>query len=171
VDTRKNLNKQQKKLPENVDLFDELKTEKEGDLHIEVTDSQDYLIRYNFTNKPTKPVKKVLKFKFTESDIRSDIKARLVVSSNIDLQLEIFVIAPEGVSNIESNLDMKALVLHPDSNITFVPILEIDEKDVSVDHKSTIGRPNDKVLRYMRSRGYTVEKINEVLAESYLKAE
>lgn len=84
------------------------------------------------------------------------------------LTLRLTVIAQRGTSGTTSQLEMKALVLNPGASITFVPALEINEKNVSIDHKSTIGVPDINIIKYMQSRGISRRECIKMLKAAFL---
>lgn len=146
--------------------FERLIRDKE--IRLEVSRSIDYILREKLEIEGEKPELLTIKFLFTKPDIESDIKIRLVVKGNTKIDLRIYVITPNGVKDVKSKLDMRALLVSETVSIQFVPILEIDEKDVSVDHKSAIGRPDQEVVQYMKSRGIADKEVIETISAAYL---
>lgn len=146
--------------------FERLIRDKE--IRLEVSRSIDYILREKLEIEGEKPELLTIKLLFTKPDIESDIKIRLVVKGNTKIDLRIYVITPNGVKNVKSKLDMRALLVSETVSIQFVPILEIDEKDVSVDHKSAIGRPDHEIVQYMKSRGIADKEVIEIISAAYL---
>lgn len=134
--------------------------------HIEVTANGDYVLSAEIQEPITGEHKIFLHIRTAE--IKANISLRLVLRNNAQLILHIVVIAHAGAKGAESELDMNALLMHPDASITFVPSLEIDEMDVSVDHKSTIGIPEKSWMQYMASRGVDKEMALDLLSISFL---
>jgi Fe-S cluster assembly scaffold protein SufB len=130
--------------------------------------SVDYLIAFRSSELDITTVDKELILQFNNSDLKSDIFIRIVIDSKVRIKLKVIINAPQGVENCESKLDMKALVLNDDSEITFVPSLEIDEMNVSVDHKSTLGRPDPEWVSYMQSRGLSIEQVTQLISASFM---
>lgn len=141
---------------------------RDKDIKLEVSRSIDYVLREKLEIEGEKPELLTIKFLFTKPNIESDIKIRLVVKGNTKIDLRIYVITPNGVKNVKSKLDMRALLVSEAVSIQFVPILEIDEKDVSVDHKSAIGRPDQDVMQYIRSRGIDEKGAVGIISAAYL---
>lgn len=136
---------------------------------IEVERSLDYTLRGTISSGTTEePLQLTIIFKFTKEEIDSDILIRLVVDGRSNVELSVVISAQFGIDNISSKLDMRALILSPTCSLKFVPILEIDEKDVSVDHKSTIGRPDPSIVTYLQTRGLSATDCTQLLASAYL---
>ncbi|GAB4161988.1 MAG: hypothetical protein Fur003_5230 [Candidatus Dojkabacteria bacterium] len=134
---------------------------------ISLNKSEDFLLLLDCT-KEVIELQKELRFTFTKPDISSDLKIRVVISTPSQITLKLIVHAPVGAKNSASTLDMKALVLNSKARIEFVPSLEIDEKEVSLDHKSTIGVPDQEVLNYMMSRGLSYQASLDQLVSSFI---
>lgn len=146
--------------------FDNLIEQEEKIIY--VTESIDYILRDKLVGNGEMQFV-TLKFIFNGNNLVSNINIRLVLEGKGRYLFKIFVVTPQGVDNIESKLDMRALVLNPGISIEFVPILEIDEKDVSVDHKSAVGRPDEQILQYLRSRGLDEPSAISMISDAYLK--
>jgi hypothetical protein len=110
-----------------------------------------------------------IEFHFKQIDISSDIYVGVILDAPINFNLEILVKAEYGISGVESKLSMRSLVLDPLSSITFVPMLEIDDMDVSVDHKSSIGAPDPDYIWYLQSRGLNYDKAVSLLIDAFLR--
>lgn len=152
--------KEEKKLIE-LDMF------KEGlEEIIEVSETQNYFVKAEI--KAEGYLEKTLVLKFIKSDIEANIDLKVVINAHSKTKLMVKVVTPRGIKNISSQLLMRALVINPESSIEFVPVLEIGEMDVSVDHKSTIGSPDREWLWYMESRGINIEQGAKIIAESFL---
>lgn len=50
-----------------------------------------------------------------------------------------------------------------------VPSLEIDENELKAGHASTVGRPDEKQIFYLRSRGITEKEAEKVLVSGFFK--
>lgn len=102
-----------------------------------------------------------------ENSIQADINIRCAIYSKSKVKLMVIVRTPSGIKNIKSSLDMQALLLHKYASIEFVPSLEIEDKDVSIDHKSTIGVPDASHLEYLQSRGFMKDEAIDLIANSF----
>lgn len=67
-----------------------------------------------------------------------------------------------GAKNTNGYFDSKVL-LFDDAKGRSVPSLEIDENEVKAGHGSTIGRPDENQLFYMRSRGLTEKEAEQLI--------
>ncbi|GDX61747.1 hypothetical protein LBMAG33_0570 [Candidatus Levyibacteriota bacterium] len=59
------------------------------------------------------------------------------------------------------------IILFDDAKGRSVPSLEIDENDLKAGHASTIGRPNEDQIFYMRSRGLTEKQAEELIISGF----
>ena len=128
----------------------------------------DFLIVEEFLDSES--YVKSVRIVFQEPNISSDVNIRFIVDSPAQIELHIVVVALKGAINASSVLDMKAMLLDDQASVKFVPSLEIDEKDVSVDHKSSIGAPDIEILSYLKSKGVDQEDLKTLLKDAYLKA-
>lgn len=140
---------------------------------IEVVDECDYYINLKLSDLEANGIELDetvrVEFHFKSKDIRSDIFVGVILDSPGSINLEILVKAENGMSGVESNLSMRSLILDPNSFITFVPMLEIDEMDVSIDHKSSIGAPDPEYLWYLQSRGLSYTTSVNLLIDAFLR--
>lgn len=134
--------------------------------NIEVNEAGDYFIKYIVDSERLEDHE--ISFVFKRSDVEANIFIRALLKARCKVKLAVKVITPNGIKGVSSELDMRALVLHDESSIEFVPILEIDEMDVSVDHHSTVGAPDPEIIWYMNSRGLDSDVSKELLAQSFL---
>lgn len=132
---------------------------------IEVNKSESLILKLDYKEK--NDLDKTIYLDFVKTQISADIKLRLVQRSNAKIKLMIIIRAEKGIEGISSVLDMKALQLSKHARLEFVPSLEIDERDVSVDHRSTLGIPDENQLNYLQSRGATRDEAIELLAQSF----
>lgn len=59
------------------------------------------------------------------------------------------------------------ILLFDDAKGRSVPSLEIDENDLKAGHASTIGRPDEQQLFYLRSRGLTEKQAEQLLITGF----
>ncbi len=138
---------------------------------IEVEESVDFYI-YGLTSElvdSDKPEARKLILQFQSSDIKSDVSLNIIADSSKEVDLEIVVRIPEGFGDIQSELDMRCLMLDPSAKVKFVPSLEIRSKDVSVDHRSTIGVLPAKWRQYLQERGLTQNDYIKLFSHEFSK--
>ncbi|MCA9374991.1 SufD family Fe-S cluster assembly protein [Candidatus Dojkabacteria bacterium] len=132
-----------------------------------VTSDNDFLITGTVNEQMPDEIN--LKFLFTEG-ASADFRIRLLLKYPRHLILKFVVEAEYGSRGTSSQLDMKALVLNNHSSVTFVPSLEINEKNVSIDHKSTIGMPDKELMKYLQSRGLSKNTSLEIIEQAFLQS-
>lgn len=133
----------------------------------QVGESGDYYLSLKLEEK--KDIDQTITFTFTMADIKADLHIRAALFADAKVKLMVIIKTPAGVKNVSSVLDMRALLLSEFASIEFVPSLEIDEMNVSVDHKSTIGVPDQKELEYLQSRGMSKKKAIDMIADSFFE--
>jgi len=141
--------------------------EKEGFSQIiKVRESMDFILAIKYVSSK---IKKKLIFEFTNDNISSDINLRIVLEKGSNIEIEAVVLIPSYLKNCSSTLSMRALVLDDKSRIHFTPSLEINNKNVSADHHSTIGTPNINQIEYLESRGLSKKDSILLIANSFLE--
>lgn len=73
-----------------------------------------------------------------------------------------------GAKNADGYFSSKIL-LFDDAKGRSVPSLEIDENELKAGHASTIGRPDEEQLFYMRSRGLTEKEAEKLLIAGFFE--
>jgi Fe-S cluster assembly protein SufB len=66
-----------------------------------------------------------------------------------------------GATGVKSSVRCDALILDEESASDTVPYMEINEKDVTIQHEATVGKVSEEQLFYLMSRGL---KENEAMA-------
>lgn len=141
--------------------------EKIETLHV-IDRSEDLFILLD-SSKLSGNIDREITIQFAKEDIHSDVQIRVVCEMKQRITLKVVIKAVHGIRNVSSSIDMRALILTPDATITFVPSLEIDEMDVSVDHRSTIGSLPDEWLLYLASRGFSKQGSEIFMKEVFLQ--
>lgn len=70
---------------------------------------------------------------------------------------------------IDSHLSHHTLLLSPDAKVKTVPSLEIEADDVKAGHSATIGRIDDEMLFYLKSRGIGEKEAKALLVQGFIK--
>ena len=140
-------------------------------LQVTINENFDHLFLLKQLHRSTRNIKKEIRITFTKPNISSNINVRMVLDRPIEVQIEIVIIAKEGIAGVESKLDMRALLIDKNASIQFTPSLEIDEMDVSIDHKSSIGSPSKEWLEYLSSRGLNFNDSIKLLKKAFINEE
>ena len=133
---------------------------------IKVENSIDFILTAKYNEKK---IKKKLIFEFTKDNLSSDINLKLALDDNSNIEIEAVVLVPNNLKNCNSTLSMQALILDDKSRIHFTPSLEINNKNISADHHSTIGTPDSKQIEYLESRGINKKEAIQLIADSFLE--
>lgn len=70
---------------------------------------------------------------------------------------------------IDSHLSHHTLLLSPDAKIKTIPSLEIEADDVKAGHSASIGRIDDEMLFYLKSRGIGEKEAKALLVQGFIK--
>ena len=107
----------------------------------------------------------VHKAKKTSSDIfiRATVKdrARVVLAGLIKVE--------SGSEGVCAFLREDVLLLSERAKAEVIPNLEISTDEVKVSHAATVGRINEEQVFYLRSRGLTKEKAEELISGGFLQ--
>lgn len=87
---------------------------------------------------------------------------RAVFLNNASFSNDGMIRITKGAKNTNGYFDSKAL-LFDDAKGRSVPSLEIDENEVKAGHGSTIGRPDENQLFYLRSRGLSEKEAEQLI--------
>ena len=97
---------------------------------------------------------------------RSLTTLRGVFSKNVDFSNDGMIRIIKGAKNTDGYFQSKVL-LFDDAKGRSVPSLEIDENEVKAGHGSTIGRPDEEQLFYLRSRGLTEKQAESLIISGF----
>ena len=96
--------------------------------------------------------------------------------TNIGIAGENGIIRINGVGQIEQGMNgssafqtLKGVITNDRAQIDVNPILIIDEHDVTAGHAATVGKMEDEVIFYLRSRGITLEDAQRLIINGYLQ--
>lgn len=110
-------------------------------------------------------------FVFSKADIKVEIEYRFISGNTFSFKNKVNLIAPEGIKNVYGHLTMKSLVLSDNTSSTFMPFLQIDERDVDVDHSVSMGSIDKEILFYFSSRGINSDDAKDIIAKEFIKFE
>jgi len=96
--------------------------------------------------------------------------------TNIGIAGENGIIKINGVGQIEQGMNgsaafqtLKGIITNDKAQIDVNPILIIDEHDVTAGHAATVGKMEEEVLFYLRSRGLTLADAQRLIINGYLQ--
>ncbi|HEY8406088.1 MAG TPA: SufD family Fe-S cluster assembly protein [Acholeplasma sp.] len=75
----------------------------------------------------------------------------------------------QGMKNSNAYQTLKGIIISDNAEINVNPILIIDEYDVKAGHAATVGRLEEEVLYYLRSRGLTLEEATKLVINGFLQ--
>ncbi len=75
----------------------------------------------------------------------------------------------KGMKHANAFQTLKGIITSDQANIEVNPILLIDEYDVKAGHGATIGKIEEDVLFYLRSRGLTLKEAEKLIINGFLK--
>lgn len=97
---------------------------------------------------------------------RSLTTIRGVFSKNANFSNDGMIRIVKGAKNTDGYFQSKIL-LFDDAKGRSVPSLEIDENEVKAGHGSTIGRPDEAQLFYLRSRGLSEKEAESLIISGF----
>lgn len=105
---------------------------------------------------------------FTDRDVNAEIEYRFVTDPQRACKSRVKLIAKEGIKGISAHLTMKVLIIGKTGSSTLMPILEVEENEVELEHSASIGGVDKETLYYMQSRGITRELAEQLIADSFI---
>ena len=74
----------------------------------------------------------------------------------------------EGCKNVKSHVTCDALILDEQSASDTVPYMEINEKNVNIEHEATVGKIGDEQLFYLMSRGLSQDQAMTMVVSGFM---
>jgi Fe-S cluster assembly protein SufB len=74
-----------------------------------------------------------------------------------------------GAHNIKSSVRCDALLLDEHSRSDTYPTMEIDEKDVTIEHEATVSKVGEEQLFYLMSRGLTQQEATTMIVNGFFE--
>jgi Fe-S cluster assembly protein SufB len=75
----------------------------------------------------------------------------------------------EGATNVKSSVRCDALLLDEESRSDTYPTMEIDEKDVTIEHEATVSKVGEEQLFYLMSRGLTEAEATTMIVNGFFE--
>ena len=75
----------------------------------------------------------------------------------------------EGCKNVKSHVTCDALILDEKSASDTVPYMEINEKDVNIEHEATVGKIGEEQLFYLMSRGLSEDQAKTMIVSGFME--
>src|SRR5271170_310022 len=74
-----------------------------------------------------------------------------------------------GATNVKSSVRCDALLLDEKSRSDTYPTMEVDEKEVTVEHEATVSKVGEEQLFYLMSRGLTQEEATAMIVNGFFE--
>ena len=74
-----------------------------------------------------------------------------------------------GCSNVKSHVTCDALILDDKSASDTVPYMEVNEKNVNIEHEATVGKIGDEQLFYLMSRGLSEDQAKTMIVSGFME--
>jgi Fe-S cluster assembly protein SufB len=74
----------------------------------------------------------------------------------------------KGATGVKVNVKCDALMLDPKAVSDTIPVMEIEEKDVSIGHEATVGRISDEQIYYLMSRGLSEAEATSMIVLGFI---
>ena len=75
----------------------------------------------------------------------------------------------EGCKNVKSHVTCDALILDEHSASDTVPYMEINEKEVNIEHEATVGKIGEEQLFYLMSRGLSQDQAKTMIVSGFME--
>jgi Fe-S cluster assembly protein SufB len=75
----------------------------------------------------------------------------------------------KGAEDVNSHVVCDALLLDPQSRSDTYPVIEIDEKDVTIGHEATVSKVGEEQLFYLMSRGLSQEEATTMIVSGFIE--
>lgn len=75
----------------------------------------------------------------------------------------------KGATNVKSTVKCDALMLDADSRSDTYPTMEIDEKNVQIEHEATVSKIEDEKLFYLMSRGISEDQAKLMIVNGFME--
>ncbi|MBI2656507.1 Fe-S cluster assembly protein SufB [Candidatus Woesearchaeota archaeon] len=75
----------------------------------------------------------------------------------------------EGCHNVKSHVSCDALILDEHSASDTVPYMEVNEKDVNIEHEATVGKIGEEQLFYLMSRGLSQDQAMTMIVSGFME--
>jgi len=75
----------------------------------------------------------------------------------------------KGCKNVKSHVSCDALILDDKSASDTVPYMEINEKDVNIEHEASVGKIGDEQLFYLMSRGLSEDQARTMIVSGFME--
>ena len=75
----------------------------------------------------------------------------------------------EGCHNVKSHVTCDALILDEKSASDTVPYMEINEKNVNIEHEATVGKIGEEQLFYLMSRGLSQDQAMTMIVSGFME--
>ncbi|MBX9769773.1 MAG: Fe-S cluster assembly protein SufB [Candidatus Obscuribacterales bacterium] len=74
-----------------------------------------------------------------------------------------------GAENVKSSVKCDALLMDEESRSDTYPTMEIDEKDVTIEHEATVSKVGEDQLFYLMSRGLTQDEATTMIVNGFFE--
>jgi Fe-S cluster assembly protein SufB len=74
-----------------------------------------------------------------------------------------------GANNVKSSVKCDALLMDEKSRSDTYPTMEIDEKDVTIEHEATVSKVGEEQLFYLMSRGLTQDEATAMIVNGFFE--
>ena len=91
-----------------------------------------------------------------------------ITSNKANINVDVVGKIKKGMSNSNCAQKSRGIILSDDSNIKVMPVLLIDEFDVSANHGCAIGKIDDEGMYYLMSRGISKKDAEMLIIKGFL---
>ncbi|MFH1407576.1 MAG: SufD family Fe-S cluster assembly protein [Patescibacteria group bacterium] len=99
------------------------------------------------------------------------VLVKAVLYDNAELTFRGNVKVEKNVTNCDSNLSLKVLLVGRGCKVIASPALEIENNDVKCSHSVSISKPSEKETFYLMSRGLSKVFATNLIAQGFVRVE
>ncbi len=103
-----------------------------------------------------------------EIETRSQVVVRVIAKNGARVSLSGMIKIPKGVREIDSQLELRILLLDDKSSGMVDPQLEIESDEVRAGHSASVSKIDENQVRYLMSRGIEKGKAEDEIIEGWL---
>jgi Fe-S cluster assembly scaffold protein SufB len=102
---------------------------------------------------------------------KSRVRIRAIAREGVNLVVEGIIKVNKKLEEIESNLEMRGLILDDGGRIEFKPNLEIESNKVKVSHAAVVSEIDEEQVFYLMNRGLSRDEAEKLIIKGFLGVE
>lgn len=135
----------------------------------EIFITDDSNLSYQFIGKGKDIFDKSFTVIHSKSDVRSSVIIKAVLFNNSKFILDIKGIVKRGAENVDSDLQVKVLLMSQQASAEVTPCMEVNENNIiGATHGAYIKSIDQEQLFYLQSRGLSLAEAEQMIIDGFL---